>query len=207
MKKLELKCWTIWLTFLAIILLTLSCKTKELTVSKSIEEVKAELVENSKENTSAGVKTESQINQNEVKELVSLLQNLNIGYDGKELSDKLDFLLKKTDEGTKLTIQGKGTANYSETNKKEFESLKIEIFKRQDSLYNLQSSAINSLQADIYQFINTKDKDVKVKGFQAGAYITIGVVLIVLAILAWIAKRFKLFSKIGSIFNANGGMA
>lgn len=207
MKKLELKCWTIWLTFLAVLLFMVSCKTKELTVQKSLEEVKAELVGTSKENTSADVKTESQINQNEVKELVSLLQNLNIGYDGKELSDKLDFLLKKTDEGTKLTIQGKGTANYSETNKKEFESLKIEIFKRQDSLYNLQSSAFNSLHADIYQFINTKDKDVKVKGFQAGAYITIGVVLIVLAILAWIAKRFKLFSKIESIFSANGGMA
>lgn len=207
MKKLELKFWTIWLTFLAVLLLMVSCKTKELTVQKSLEEVKAELVETSNENTSSDVKTESQINENEVKELVSLLQNLNIGYDGKELSDKLDFLLKKTDEGTKLTIQGKGTANYSETNKKEFESLKIEIFKRQDSLYNLQSSAINSLQADIYQFINTKDKDVKVKGFQAGAYITIGVVLIVLAILAWIAKRFKLFSKIESIFSANGGMA
>lgn len=207
MQKIELKFWAIWLFGIIIVLCLVSCKTSDLNKHKTLEEVKADLVENKQEAKKAEVKNESQINESEVKELVSLLQNLNIGYDGKELSDKLDFLLKKTDEGTKITIQGKGTANYSESYKKEFESLKIEIFKRQDSLYNLQASALNSLRADIYQFSKEKDKQVEVKGFQAGTYITIGVVLIVLAILAWIAKRFKLFSKIGSIFNTNGGMA
>lgn len=190
MTKIEFKSW---LAFLMILLLFTSCKTKELTVHKSLEEVKNDLVEISKADQNAVVKNESEVTENEVKELVSLLQNLNIGYDGKELSDKLDFLLKKTDEGTKITIQGKGTANYSESYKKEFESLKSSIFKRQDSLYYIQSASLNSLKADIYQFLKTKDKDVKVKGFQAGAYITIGLVLVVLAILAWIAKRFKLF--------------
>lgn len=207
MDKLEQKCWSIWLFGIIAVLLLVSCKTTDLTKNKTLEQVKANLVETSKENNTDEVNTESQINENELKELVSLLQNLNIGYDGKELSDKLDFLLKKTDEGTKITIQGKGTANYSESYKKEFQSLQSSIFKRQDSLHNLQSSMLNTLKADIYQFIKTKDKDVKVKGFQAGTYILIGVVLIVLAVLAWISKRFKLFSKIGSIFNANGGTA
>ena len=205
MKKLELKFWTIWLTFLAVLLLMVSCKTKELTVQKSLEEVKAELVETSNENTSSDVKTESQINENEVKELVSLLQNLNIGYDGKELSDKLDFLLKKTDEGTKLTIQGKGTANYSETNKKEFESLKIEIFKRQDSLYNLQSSAINSLQADIYQFSKEKDKQVEVKGFQFGFYLWLFFIVVAILILRYIAIKFNLFDRFKLTSKPNEG--
>ena len=207
MKRIELKCWGIWLFAIISVLLLVSCKTTDLTKSKTLEEVKADLLDISKEDTAGEVNTKSQINENEVKELVSLLQNLNIGYDGKELSDKLDFLLKKTDEGTQITIQGKGTANYSESYKKEFESFKIEIFKRQDSLFNLQFEGMKSLQADIYAFSKSKDKTVEVKGFQAGTYITIGVVLIVLAILAWIAKRFKLFSKIGSIFNANGGAA
>ena len=160
MKTIEIKCWGIWLIGIIAVLCLVSCKTTDLNKNKNLQEVKADLVENTQEDKKAEVKNESQINENEVKELVSLLQNLNIGYDGKELSDKLDFLLNKKDEGTKLTIQGKGTANYTETNKREFESLKTEIFKRQDSLYNLQASAIHNLRADIYQFSKEKDKQV-----------------------------------------------
>ncbi len=206
MSKLELKCWSILLGFLLLLLFITSCRTVDTTKHKSIEEVKVDLVETSKENTSAEVKSETEINENEVKELVSLLQNLQIGYDGKELEDKLDFLLKKTEDGTKLTIQGKGTANYSEAYKSEISTLKKELFQRQDSLYNLQSEIMKSLQADIYQFIKNKDKEVKVRGFQAGTYISIVAVLIVLLVLMWIAKRFKLFRKLSDYFNTNGSV-
>lgn len=203
MKNLEIKCWSIVIGFLLLLLFMTSCRTVDTTKHKSLEEVKADLVETSKTDQKAEVKTESQINETEVKALMSLLQNLQIGYEGKELEDKLDFLIKKTAEGTQVTIAGKGKANYTETSKKEIESLKKELFQRQDSFNNLQAEMMKSLQADIYIFSKSKDKEVKVRGFQAGTYITIGVVLIVLAVLAWIAKKFKLFDKI-KIFNTNG---
>ena len=205
MKTIELKCWGIWLFGIITVLCLVSCKTSDLNKHKTLEEVKADLVENTQEAKKAEVNSESQINENEVKELVSLLQNLNIGYDGKEVSDKLDFLLNKTDEGTKLTIQGKGTANYTETNKREFESLKTEIFKRQDSLHNLQASALHNLRADIYQFSKEKDKQVEVTGFQFGFYLWLFFIVVAILILRYIAIKFNLFDRFKLTSKPNEG--
>lgn len=191
--------------FITVLMLFFSCKTKELAVSKTLDEVKINLKERTKTDVKTEVKNTTEISEDEVKELYSLLQNLNINYDGKELSDKLDFLLKKTEEGTKLTIQGKGSAKYSENNKREFESFKTEIFKRQDSLYLLQAQAITSLKADIYHFEKKKDKIVEVKGFQFGFYVWLFLLIIVILILSWIAKKFKLFDKFKTKLNAKGG--
>lgn len=179
-------------------MLFFGCKTKELAVSKTLDEVKINLKEGTKTDVKTEVKNTTEVSEAEVKELYSLLQNLNINYDGKELSDKLDFLLKKTEEGTKLTIQGKGTAKYSENNKLEFESFKSEIFKRQDSLYRLQAQEMTLLRADIYQFSKEKHKQVEVKGFQFGFYFWLFLIIIAILILSWISKKFKLFDKFKS---------
>lgn len=202
MKTIKLK---YLLSGIIVFLCLVSCKTNDLNKQKILQEVKADLVENTQEDKKAEVKNQSQINKNELKELVSLLQSLNIGYDGKELSDKLDFLLKKTDEGTKLTIQGKGTANYTETNKRELESLKTEIFKRQDSLYNLQSSAMHNLRADIYQFSKEKNKEVEVKGFQFGFYLWLFFIVVAILIIRWITIKFNLLDRFKLMFKPNEG--
>ena len=112
-----------------------SCRTKKVTTHQ--EEQKTELAERliqREENTQKNSVSSEEI-QTEIKELRELFSNLNVSFDGKELDDKLDILLKKTSEGTKLTFQGKGNVNYSENIKSEIESLKNEVLKRQDSVF------------------------------------------------------------------------
>jgi hypothetical protein len=49
-----------------------------------------------------------------------------------------------------------------------------------------------------------KAKVVKVKGFQFGFYLWTFALIVVLVILAWIAKKFKLIDRFKSIFNTIG---
>jgi Flp pilus assembly protein TadB len=50
-----------------------------------------------------------------------------------------------------------------------------------------------------------KAKVAKVKGFQFGFYLWLFALIIVLVILAWIAKKFKLIDRFKSIFNTKAG--
>ncbi len=128
-----------------------------------------------------------------MKELLQLLSSLNINFDGKTLDDKLDVLLKRTNDGTMLSIAGIGTANYKEDYKYDYSKFEKELFKRQDSLFNQLKLYIIRSQEYAYEKHFKKDKEVEVTGGQAGFYITIAVIVIVLMILQWIAKRFKVF--------------
>ncbi len=183
-----------WLSLL--LLLVCSCKTKDLAVYKSLDDVKAAINNNSNSQEQTAAAVTNTTTKSEVTELLTLLQSLNIAYNGKDLNDKMDVLLNKTSEGTKITIQGKGLANYKAEETKDYKDFQQKLISRYDSLFSLQSKLLVQLNFDIQELKKAKAKDVKVRGFQAGTYITIGVVLVLLAILAWIAKRFKLFEKI-----------
>src|SRR5690606_17389416 len=92
-----------------------SCKNKQVAVQTEKQNHFVDATEMVEKQETEQVSTETVIASNEVKELTELLQNLNVSYSGQDLNDKLDLLLSKTEQGTKLTISGKGTANYSDS--------------------------------------------------------------------------------------------
>src|SRR5690606_23715709 len=120
-----------------------------------------------------------------------LLQNLNVSYSGQDLNDKLDLLLSKTEQGTKLTISGKGTANYTDNQQSNIESLKVALYTRQDSLHNIELSYVQDLNAKIDSYIKSKDKDVKTKTFTPAVWLIIGLAVVVGMCLNWVSKQFK----------------
>jgi len=96
--------------------------------------------------------------KNQVCELKNIIANLNINYTGKNLDDKLDVLLKQTNQGTKLTISGVGTANFKETSNNHIKTLQTQILKHYDSLHSEQLQEIKSLKTEIKQEITTQQK-------------------------------------------------
>lgn len=161
-----------------------ACRTKKVTTHQ--EEQKTELAERliqQEENTQKNSVSSEQI-QTEIKDIRELISNINVSFDGKELDDKLDILLKKTSEGTKLTFQGKGNVNYSENIKSEIESLKNEVLKRQDSVFTTLNLKLSDFELKLDHYFKEKDKQVKVKGFTFGAwtYIIAGVLLLTIAL-------------------------
>src|SRR5690554_2609498 len=91
-----------------------SCKTKEVAVDKGVvNEYHVVEVESIKSylNRHSTTHVDSQLTH---EELTRALSQLNINYNGDHIEDKLAVLLSKTSEGTKLSIQGKGSAGYTE---------------------------------------------------------------------------------------------
>ncbi|GIM52026.1 hypothetical protein CAPN004_10560 [Capnocytophaga cynodegmi] len=183
------------LWMMAICLLLFSCRTKKATTHQ--EEQKTEFAERliqQEENTQKSSVSSEQI-QTEIKELQELISNINVSFDGKELDDKLDILLKKTNEGTKLTFQGKGNVNYSESIKSEIESLKNEVLKRQDSVFTTLNIKLSDFELKLDHYLKTKDKEVKVKGFtfEIWIYIIVGSILLIISGVGFMRLKPKLF--------------
>ncbi|WP_172920011.1 hypothetical protein [Capnocytophaga canis] len=191
--KITRKTQTLAILMIAICLLFSSCRTKKVTTHQ--EEQKTELAKRliQQEESTQKNSVSSQEIQSGIKELQELISNINVSFEGKEIDDKLDILLKKTNEGTKLTFQGKGNVNYSESIKSEIESLKNEVLKRQDSVYTTLNLKLSNLELKLDHYFKEKDKEVKVKGFSfwGWMYIIIGGVL--LAVGGILKFRWKLF--------------
>lgn len=178
---------------ISIVFLTLgtSCKTKQISVTKEQENHTVDVNEMVEKQETAQISNITENERTEVKELAELLQNLNVSYSGKDVNDKLDLLLSKTEQGTKLTISGKGTANYSEDSRKEFENLRVELYTRQDSLHNIELSYLQDLNAKIDSYIKTRDRQVETKGFQFGFWAVIGIATFSWIVLNLFLKWFK----------------
>lgn len=172
---------------------TTACRTKK--VNTHQQEQKTELAQRliqQEESTQQASVSSEQI-QTEIKELQELISNINVSFEGKDIDDKLDILLKKTNEGTKLTFQGKGNVNYSENVKSEIERIEKELFKRQDSLFLRIETRQQQIRQKLDSYLKTKDKEVKVKGFTFGAWVYIVAGLVLLAIAGFLKFRPKLF--------------
>lgn len=178
---------------IALCLLLSACRTKKVTTRQ--EEQKTELAQRllQEEQTQAQTAVTSEQIETEIKELRELISNLNVSFTGNEIDDKLDILLKKTNEGTKLTFQGKGNVNYSENIKSEIETLKNEVFKRQDSVFSTLNIKFSDLELKLDHHFKEKDKEVKVKGFTFGAWTYIIAGLILLAVAGFLKFRPKIF--------------
>lgn len=175
----------------SICLLLIGCKTKQVAVHTEKQNQVADIsnmVENREVSQTAN---QSATNTAEIKELTELLQNLNVSYAGEDINDKLDLLLSKSENGTKLTISGKGTANYSDSQKTNIESLKTALYTRQDSLHSVELNYLQDLNAKIDSYIKEKNKDAKTKGFQFGFWAVLAVCLSIWIVLNLVLKRFK----------------
>lgn len=178
--------------YLIIIMLLLTvCKTKQVAVQTEKQNHIADVSEMVEKQEKTEVSTQFESNNTEVKELTELLQNINVSCAGEDINDKLDLLLSKTEQGTKLTISGKGTANYTDSSTTNIESLKVALYTRQDSLHNIELSYVQDLNAKIDSYIKAKDKDVKTKGFQFGFWTVLAICLAVWIVLNLVLKWFK----------------
>lgn len=189
-RKNARKTQTLAILMIAICLLFSSCRTKKVTTHQ--EEQKTELAERliqQEENTQKNSVSSEEI-QTEIKELQELISNLNVSFDGKELDDKLDILLQKSADGTKLTFQGKGNVNYSESIKSEIESLKNEVIKRQDSVYTTLNLKLSNIKLKLDHYFKEKDKEVKVKRFTFGIYFYVVIAIAVILVLFYLKKKF-----------------
>ncbi|MFJ1328159.1 hypothetical protein [Capnocytophaga canimorsus] len=177
---------------IACCLIPIACKTKHVTTRQ--EEQKTELAERliQQEESTQKSSVSSEEIQTEIKELQELISNLNVSFTGSEIDDKLDILLKKTNEGTKLTFQGKGNVNYSESIKSEFESLKNEVLKRQDSVFTTLNIKLSDFELKLDHYLKTKDKEVKVRGFSFGFGAMIFGALLLGFVIYKIGKRWNL---------------
>jgi|SRR5690554_361268 len=172
-------------------LLVLGCKTKQVAVQTEEENHIADVSNMVEKQEKTEVSTQFENNSTEVKELTELLQHLNVSYSGQDVNDKLDLSFSKTEQGTKLTIAGKGTANYTDRKTTNIESLKLELYNRQDSLHNVELSYLQDLNAKINSYARTKDKDVQTKGFQFGFWTVLAIAVFSWIVLNLFLKAFK----------------
>lgn len=173
-----------------------SCKTKQVTTDNLKVEQQQNfdhlaVIDFLKQNQST-----KELSETELKELKEFISDLNISYDGKDVNDKLDVLLKKLADGTtQLTLQGKGTANYNQSDKTQFESLQKYFKHYQDSIQQVNAMNQEQLKNDLFLRINGKAKQVDTKTFTWQVWFIIGLAVIVGMFLNWVSKQFKPFLK------------
>lgn len=172
-----------------------SCKTKEVAVDKGVvNEYHVVDVESLKNYLSrhSTTQVDSQLTH---EELTRVLSQLNINYNGENIEDKLDVLLSKTNEGTKVSFQGKGTAGYSENISSEISTLRSELFQYTDSLH--QQTIIEQQRNFEHseQEWNKRLKEVNSKTFTPAVWLIVAIAVIIGIFLSWISKRFKTLLK------------
>lgn len=182
----------IWLLALLLVFYLSGCKSKQVTTDK----IKVEQQQNYdhlavidflKQNQST-----KELNETEKKEFKEILSNLNINYDGTDINDKLDVLLKKLADGTtQLTLQGKGTANYNQTDKTQLETLQKYFKSYNDSIQQVNTRNQEQFKNDLYARIDEKNKQVDNKTFTPGMWIAIIITVVVMLCLNWLKSQFK----------------
>ncbi|HUH26021.1 MAG TPA: hypothetical protein VLY87_05305 [Flavobacterium sp.] len=173
-------------------LLLIGCKTKQVTTDHlKVEQTQdydyTVLLDYLSKNQST-----KELTATEKAEFKEFISNLNITYDGQDVNDKLDVLLKKLADGTtQLTLQGKGTANYNESNKTQFEALQKYFKSYQDSIQKINVKNQEQLKNDLFVRIDEKTKQVDSKTFTWQVWLIIGLAVIVGMCLSWLSKQFK----------------
>lgn len=173
-------------------LLLVGCKTKQVTTDKvQVEQTQnydhLAIIDFLKKSQSTKELTETE--KAEFKEFIS---NLNINYDGTDINDKLDVFLKKLADGTtQLTLQGKGTANYNQSDKTQFEALQKYFKSYQDSIQKVNATNQEQLKNDLFVRIDEKTKQVDSKTFTPAVWLIIGLAVVFGMFLSWLSKYFK----------------
>ena len=201
MKNHEVKALSFWFGFLILLLAMTSCKTKSLTVEKSVMKDKEyfnfhfdSLFQVYSKTQFDLIRSQSSLTENLKLSTVPVLDSSG---NRKPLHYKhyVDGQLKE-----EIFLEG-GTLEKEITLNKSHETEHKTDFKEEKA----------RIEVDIGQKIESqksslkKNKQVEVKGFQFGFYLWLFVIIIVLIVLYWIQKRLKLPDKIKSIFGNKGG--
>lgn len=189
------------LGYIALALLVLGCKTKTVTLEtsrqKELDEMKRHfdsMFQQSVKHQLDWQKSQLAINSNLVLTSVSELDSsgTRIPFHYKHFVDgnlKEEIFLEGGEINSKT--ETKETAATEKKDETKVEKGRIEVDVG-------QKKAIEKSKAK-------KAKVAKVKGFQFGFYLWSFALIVVLVILAWIAKKFKLIDRFKSIFNTIGG--
>ena len=186
----------IWLMALLLVFYLSGCKSKQVTADNfKVEQTQnydhLALMDFLKKNQST-----KELNETEVKELKEIISSLNISYYGKDINDKMDVLLKKLADGTtQLTLQGKGTANYNQSDKTQFEALQKYFKSYNDSIQEVNAKNQEQLKNELFLKIDERNKQVDSKTFTPGMWIAIIVTVIVMLCLTWLKNQFKPYLK------------
>lgn len=195
MKNYEIKAFAYWFAFLLLLVALTSCRTKQVDSSKSQVDAESSLLELIKKDNLSRLTKEQELQEKQTKELLQMLSSLNISYEGKNIDDKLDVLLKRTPEGdVKASFSGVGNANFKQDEKYDFSSFEYSLYQRQDSLHQVMMDELNKVNASIKASHFEKNKEVEVKGFQFGGWLTFGLIVLFLVLLWWLKRKFKVFS-------------
>lgn len=168
-----------------------SCKTKSIDQAKGstneLKVIEADCLKSYFERN-ASTQIQSELSK---EELIQVLSQLNINYNGDHIEDKLDVLLSKTNEGTKVSFQGKGSAGYSENANSEFSLLRKDIINHTDSLVQTITFQQNQNFEQFVNDWNIKNKEVQSKTFTSMVWLLIGLAVLVGMFLSWISKKIK----------------
>ncbi|PWA05471.1 hypothetical protein [Flavobacterium laiguense] len=189
------------LGYIALAMLALGCKTKTVTVEKTrekeIEEMKSHfdsMFQQSIKHQLDWQKNQLAINSNLVLTSVSELDSsgLRKPFHYKHFVDgnlKEEIFLEGGEINTQTETKETKATEKKDESKVEKGRIEVDVG---------QKKAIEKSKAK-------KAKVAKVKGFQFGFYLWLFALIIVLVILTWIAKKFKLLDRFKSIFNTKGG--
>lgn len=189
------------LAYIALALLVLGCKTKTVTLEKTREKELLEMKRYFDSIFQLSVKyqldwqkSQLAINSNLVLSSVSELDSSGTRkpFHYKHFVDgdlKEEIYLEGGEINSKTETKESKIDEKKEESKVEKGKIKVDVD---------QKKAIEKSKAK-------KAKVAKVKGFQFGFYLWTFALIVVLVILAWIAKKFKLIDRFKSIFNTIGG--
>ena len=178
-----------------------SCKTKTVTVEKSIEKEKESLSRHfdSLIKQSINYQLEWQKNQSSVTDNLKLSSISELD----SLGNRKPFHFKHYVDGQlKEEIFLEGGEINKETTSKKSDSVEKKIEKKQENTRIEvdvgQKKAAEKLKID-------KAKKAEVKGFQFGFYLWLFLIVVVLIVLNWISKKIKLPDKIKALLGDKGG--
>lgn len=178
-----------------------SCKTKTVTVEKSIEKEKESLSRHfdSLIKQSINYQLEWQKNQSSVTDNLKLSSISELD----SLGNRKPFHYKHYLDGQlKEEIYLEGGEINKETTSKKSDSVEKKVEKKQENTRIEvdvgQNKAAEKLKID-------KAKKAEVKGFQFGFYLWLFLIVVVLIVLNWISKKIKLPDKIKALFGDKGG--
>lgn len=185
------------LSYLLIAIVCLSCRSKSVTVEKSYEKEKESFSKFFDSLVKQSIQNQYNWQQRQNSFTNSLL--LRSSNDIDSLGNKKPFHFKHYIDGDlkeELWVQGGEIESKSESKERQESETKLEQ-KNVATGVKVQSGHLKNNKKGS----GAKAKEVDVTGFQFGFYIWLFLLIIILALLSWMARRFKLFDKFKSFFS------
>lgn len=189
------------LKYLALSMLVFSCKTKTITVEKSIEKEKESITRHFDSLFQQSLKMQYEWH----KKQSALSDNLKLSSISEldSLGNRKPFHYKHYLDGQlkeEIYLEG-GEINKETTSNKSDSDGKNNLNKQETTKVDVD---VGQKKADSKSSLN-KAKKATVKGFQFGFYVWLFLIIIVLIVLNWVAKRLKLPDKIKAFLGNKGG--